>query len=248
MPDGKTIPPPFMRENTVIQDAACSSDTVAMEAEGRIEVHCCGRDWILLRPADLESLWDSMTDDEFTEDERLPYWVELWPASLALSAWLEQNKALLQGRCCLDLGCGLGLTALVAQSFGARTIGIDYELAALKYAAKNALYNKVDSPLWAAMDWRFPAVRKHGADFIWGGDIMYERRFVLPVLDFMEYALKPDGRMWIAEPNRNVYGMFRHSLESRGWASRRVYQGTVQPLHVQKSLVTVSLWEISRKP
>lgn len=235
-----------MREKNTMLTAAdlCAPDVAT---DGKIEVHCCGRDWTLLRPAELETLWEAISDDVFAEDERLPYWVELWPASLALADWIEQNKASLRGKRCLDLGCGLGLTALVAQRFGARTIGIDYELPALKYAARNAVYNKVDSPLWVAMDWRFPAVQKHGADFIWGGDIMYERRFVLPVLNFMEHALAPEGRMWIAEPNRNVYGLFRQSMEARGWASRRVFQDKVQPLHVQKSLVTVSLWEVYRK-
>ena len=215
---------------------------------GKIEVHACGRDWTLLRPADLESLWNAMTDEACTEDERLPYWVELWPASLALANWLQTNAERISGKVCLDLGCGLGLTALAAQSLGARVIGVDYEPAALVYAARNAVANNIPSPLWTAMDWRFPAVKARQCSFIWGGDIMYERRFVLPVLDFMEYALAPGGVMWVAEPNRTVYDLFRQSLEMRGWSSRRVFQEKVQPLHVQKSLVTVNLWEIARRP
>ena len=224
-----------------------ASEASAIAGEGRVEVRACGRDWTLLRPADLETLWEAMTDDEFTEDERLPYWVELWPASLALTSWLAINKERISGKRCLDLGCGLGLTALVAQSFGARVIGVDYERAALEYAARNACVNDVPSPLWVAMDWRFPAVKAKSCSFIWGGDIMYERRFVLPVLDFMEHVLAPEGVMWVAEPDRTVYGLFRQSLETRGWSSRRVFQEKVPPLHVQKSLVTVNLWEISRK-
>ena len=210
-------------------------------------MRACGRDWTLLRPTDLESLWEAMTDEAFTEDERLPYWVELWPASLALSAWLESSKERIRGRTCLDLGCGLGLTALVAQSLGAKVIGVDYEPAALAYAAKNAVANGIASPLWVAMDWRFPAIKAKSCSCIWGGDIMYERRFVLPVLDFMEHALEPGGVMWVAEPDRGIYGLFRQTLETRGWASRRIYQEKVPSLHLQESLVTVNLWEIARK-
>lgn len=220
------------------------------EEYGSIRVRAAGRDWTLLRPADLESLWEAMTDEEFTADERLPYWVELWPASIALCDWLLERRGELGGRTCLDMGCGLGLSALVAHSFGARVVGMDYEKAALKFASLNAAENGPlngfsGEPAWAAVDWRVPAFRRGVFDFIWGGDIMYERRFVTPVLDCLEYSLVPGGRVWLAEPNRNVYDDFRAALLHRGWRSAKVYSGEVDPLRAQKSRVGVSLWELT---
>ena len=86
-----------------------------------ITVHCAGRGWRLERAADLEALWDAMTEDAAAfEDERIPYWAELWPSSLVLAEWLALRRADIAGRRCLDLGCGLGLTALVGQWLGAR--------------------------------------------------------------------------------------------------------------------------------
>ena len=224
---------------------------VREEEYSSIKVHAAGRDWTLLRPADLESLWEAMTEEEstpqeFIEDERLPYWVELWPSSLALSDWIAERGNELCGRVCLDMGCGLGLTALVAHSLGAKVVGMDYERDALKFASLNTAENGLSGePLWAVVDWRIPAFRRGAFDFIWGGDIMYERRFVTPVLDCLEYALAPGGRVWLAEPNRNVYDDFRGALTLRGWRSNRVYNGKVAPLHVQKHQVSVSLWELS---
>ena len=79
-----------------------------------------GRQWRLTRAADLEELWDAMTADPHNfEDERLPYWTELWPSSVALAGWLAARQEEIAGRVCLDLGCGLGLTALVGQWLGA---------------------------------------------------------------------------------------------------------------------------------
>ncbi|MDR2825421.1 MAG: 50S ribosomal protein L11 methyltransferase [Deltaproteobacteria bacterium] len=179
------------------------------------------------------------------QDERLPYWVELWPASIALSDWLLLNKERISGKKCLDLGCGLGLTALVASSLNAQVLAVDYEEEALRYARLNAALNKARPPLWTVMDWRVPAVRPKAVDFIWGGDIMYERRFIDPVLDFLEYALAEGGLVWLAEPNRNVYADFRAALLQRGWKSTRVSSAWVDPLHAQKSQVSVSLWELS---
>jgi predicted nicotinamide N-methyase len=215
-----------------------------------IKVQAAGRLWQLKRPADLETIWQNIASaenqpKEFAQDERLPYWVELWPASIALADWLLLNKERISGKKCLDLGCGLGLTALVASSLNALVLAMDYEEEALRYARLNAALNNVRPPLWSVMDWRAPAVRSKAVDFIWGGDIMYERRFIDPVLDFLEYALTEGGMVWMAEPNRNVYADFRAALLRRGWESTKVSSAWVDPLHVQKSQVSVSLWELS---
>ncbi|MDL2285526.1 methyltransferase domain-containing protein [Desulfovibrio sp. OttesenSCG-928-F07] len=212
-----------------------------------IKVQAAGREWTLLRPADLETLWNAITDEEFTEDERLPYWVELWPASIALANWLALRKDDINGNFCLDLGCGLGLTAMAASMCGAKVVAVDYEKAALDFACLNVHENAVPAPLWTVADWRQPAFAAHKFPFIWGGDIMYERRFVTPVLDCIEYALAPGGKVWLAEPNRNVYDDFRAALIKRGWSSVKVNTSMVDPLHVQKSKVTVNLWELTHE-
>lgn len=219
--------------------------TFEAAAHRTIKVEAAGRRWEMHSPSDIESLWESMTNEEFVEDERLPYWVELWPASIVLADWINSRKDMLAGRLCLDLGCGIGLTAMAASSVGARVLAVDYEEQALDFARHNAVVNRVAQPLWAVMDWRFPAVRKHSFDFIWGGDIMYERRFVCPVLDFLEFSLAPGGKVWLAEPSRNVYDDFRAALPSRGWSLQLVCRGMAEPLQEQKSKVSVSLWELA---
>ncbi len=217
----------------------------AME-KGGIRLTLCGRDWTLLRPDDLESLWETLSDDEFNDDERLPYWVELWPASLALAQWLKRNQERIAGRTCLDLGCGLGFTALAGVWLGAKVLAMDYEAEALTFARKNAVANNLPDPLWVIMDWRSPAVVPKSCDFIWGGDVMYETRFVEPVFAFLAHALADNGLAWIAEPGRNAYEHFKRVLLSRGWRFRCVARERVEPLHTQDIPVSVNLWELSR--
>lgn len=221
-------------------------DARAVCTPGRIDIHLCGRPWTLARPSDLESLWEAVTDDAFADDERLPYWVELWPSSLALALWLVASRERIAGRPCLDLGCGLGLTAMVGSWLGARVIGMDYEPEALTYARSNAVGNAVPQPLWVAMDWRSPALAPGSLERVWGGDIMYENRFVQPVFSFLEYALARDGVTWIAEPGRGAYEQFMRALSQRGWRSRCVADHKVVSLHRQKVPVSVKLWELSR--
>lgn len=216
--------------------------------EPHISVRAAGRLWHLSRAADLEQLWEAMTStpDNF-DDERLPYWTELWPSSVALAGWLKRQCESIKGRYCLDMGCGLGLTAMVGQWLGATVTGMDYELEALRFAARNADLNGVPQPLWATMDWRRPAVQAGSMYRIWGGDIMYEKRFVAPILHFLDYALSPEGLAWVAEPGRTVYDTFLHALQRGGWQGRRVYSEIIEPLYAQPVPVNVHVWEICRR-
>jgi predicted nicotinamide N-methyase len=213
---------------------------------GAIRFTLGGREWTLCRPLDLESLWNTLDDEDFTEDERLPYWVELWPSSLALALWLERQAAHIRGRTCLELGCGLGFTTLTAFTLGARVMGMDYELEALRYARRNAAVNHLDFSRWLVMDWRRPALTKACCEVIWGGDILYEKRFAAPVLAFLEHALAPGGRVWMAEPGRNTYEAFMGLAIQRGWQGKCVYRERVEALHVQSAPVSVNVWELQR--
>ena len=212
-----------------------------------IELEVCGRVWKLARRADLETLWARMGEEDLGEDERLPYWTELWPAGIALCSWLFQRRDAIRGCLCVDMGCGLGLTALVAQWLGAHVLAMDYEPEALRYARENAAHNAVASPLWAVMDWRRPAFAPQCVQYLWGGDIMYETRFASPLLDFMEYTLAPGGRAWMAEPSRSVYDAFRSALSARKWTGRCVHEQPVEALYAQPAPVRVRVWEVGRK-
>lgn len=215
-----------------------------------IAVRACGRLWRLERAVDLETLWNAMCDAPDASDERLPYWTELWPSTVALCDWLRERRADIAGRSCLDMGCGLGLASIVARWLGARVLGMDYEMEALRFARRNATVNAVDQPGWTVMDWRRPAVRKGAFTRIWGGDIMYERAFVSPVLRFLEHALAPDGTAWLAEPGRTVYDVFLQALSGGGcgvrWSGRPVFTRMVEPIYAQPVPVTVRVWEIRR--
>lgn len=203
-----------------------------------------GRQWTLRRPANLESLWEAISDGEFAEDERLPYWVELWPAALALAEWLTERRERLKGRICLDMGCGLGFTALTAAAAGARVLAMDYERQALVHCRQNAAINAIASPLFLLMDWRRPAIAPRTCDFIWAADILYEKRFAAPVLDFLGHALAPDGRAWLADPGRNTFEHFRQLALERGFDPRRQPPRPVRPPYAHKKTVDVTIWEL----
>ena len=216
-------------------------------AKADLLFEACGRSW-RLRRADMETLWENMSSDDpaWKQDERLPYWAELWPSSLALADWLKVQKDRFSGRLCLDVGCGLGFTALVGQWLGGRVIAMDYEADALTYARLNAELNTIPGVLWTLMDWRKPALRPGCIEYLWAGDIVYERRFAAPVAAFLADVLSPDGTAWIAEPGRAVFRSLFDELPGHGLSFSQVHQTGIWPLTPQAVPVPVSIWEIRR--
>jgi predicted nicotinamide N-methyase len=213
--------------------------------QSRLEFQECGRLWRMQRPADLEKLWEAM-DGFDPDDERLPYWTDLWPSSLGLAQWLLENKKQIRGKICLDIGCGIGFSAMVGAWLGASVLAMDYEKSALHFARNNAIINGITQPMWAAIDWRKPAVRKHSLSLAWGGDIMYERGFAAPLADFLNHILTQDGVAWIAEPARQVYDFIHNALTIRGLHMRNIHELTVLPLTPPQNLTTIKIWQISR--
>jgi predicted nicotinamide N-methyase len=207
----------------------------------RLTVRAAGRDWLLERPADLESLWSDMREDEPGAEDHIPYWVELWPATLALCDWLARQN--LSGTRCLDLGCGLGLSALVASSLGARVVGMDCMGEALYFASRNAALNRVPRPLWVRMDWNRPGLAPACFDHIWGGDVFYEGRFFEPLEQLLLRCLAPGGRVWFGDPERTVSRSVWPRFTRRGW--RVANRGQVV-VPFEQTRMTVNVWELSR--
>src|SRR4051794_41722920 len=95
-----------------------------------------GRDLRLLAPRDSDALLD---EEAFEHEEFLPYWAELWPSAVALARVVARRP--LTGRRVLELGCGLGLPAIVAAVAGGRVLPTDWSSAAVAMTRRNAERN-----------------------------------------------------------------------------------------------------------
>lgn len=227
----------FMREHIKSPEAHI--------VENRIVASTAGRDWTLERTGSLEDMWDAMCDVE-NPDDHIPYWTELWPSSLVLSQWLAMRVNATRGKPCLDLGCGLGLTAMTGQNIGARTLAVDYELAALQQARINSRINKVRQAVWLCMDWRRPAIKPCSIWRLWAADIIYERRFFNPVLNFLQIVLKQNGAAWIAEPGREIFQGFIETAVQTGFNANSVFQNEAKAIYENSPPIKVTVWEIRR--
>jgi predicted nicotinamide N-methyase len=174
--------------------------------------------------ADFEALLADMNPVTFAEDERLPYWSELWPAAIAMAHYIVQRLSL-QGCQVLELGCGLGLAGVVAALQGAHVLCTDYEEAALAFARHNARQNACRHMQFQLVDWRRPALRRRYA-YILASDVIYEARNFAPLVAVMQRYLARDGLAVFSEPGRVNAVPFFALLRQRGFT----YECDVQPV------------------
>lgn len=125
----------------------------------------------LLRPQSPEALIDEAA---FEHDEFLPYWAELWPAATALAEALPE----VAGLRVVELGCGLGVPALVAAARGALVTATDWSAEAIELLRENAELNGLRLSA-EVRDWREPWAERF--DLALAADVLYEHRNVAPV-------------------------------------------------------------------
>jgi predicted nicotinamide N-methyase len=180
-----------------------------------------GRPVRLLRPRDADAVLDDVLAEEDPDDDRLPYWAELWPSGVALARAIAGRP--LAGRRVLELGCGLGLVATTAALAGARVLAVDRSPEATAFAAANAAHNGVTLEV-AVCAFEEPGPLLAGApwDLVLAADVLYEPRNVPVLLDLLPRLVEDGGEVWLADPGRRLRDTFLAGLTEAGWRSQRL--------------------------
>ena len=176
------------------------------------DVDVAGQRVTLLKPRSIEALID---EEDFSRDERLPYWADLWPASRALSDAVASESG--AGRSCLELGCGLGLSSIAALRAGYDVTATDYYDDALCFARVNALRNVGRAPRTRLVDWRRLPDDLGRFDRIIAADVLYERDYGQLVAQVLDRALAAHGLATVADPGRMAADAFVSACESLGF-------------------------------
>jgi predicted nicotinamide N-methyase len=156
------------------------------------------------------------------DELHLPYWAELWDSSFGLGLHLVGRRCLSASSNVLDLGCGMGLSGLVAAALGARVTLVDLEAAALLFARLNTLPYR-DRARVRRLDWRRDRLDER-FDLILGADVLYERAQWDHLEPFWRAHLNPRGIILLGEPGRQTGDMFPEWIKSRGWELAQVEQ------------------------
>ncbi len=166
------------------------------------DVAVAGRSLPLLVPRDPDAL---LVEEAFEHEEYLPYWADLWPSALALAEAV--GAASLPVRV-LELGCGLGVPALVAALAGADALATDWAPEAVALLGRNAAragavldvrrFSWTDDPAGLGAAW----------PLVIAADVLYERRNGPQLLDALARLVAAGGEAWIADPGRPATGGF----------------------------------------
>lgn len=169
-------------------------------------------------PVNPEALLDTMTDEEYEKDQLLPYWAEQWPASRPLLDFLSTMIFPDTWLMC-ELGCGLGTVSAAlssSRSSKALTTATDISFEGCRFAATN-IRNNGGMPRVFCSDWRHPPLKKR-FDVVIASDVLYEERWIGPIIDCINQLLTPDGRAWIADPCRRFWPKFKKRVVEQGFS------------------------------
>ena len=178
----------------------------------------------ITKPNDIDTLLSIAENDP---EENLPYWAALWPSGIALADEILAEPQLVQTGRVLELGTGLGVTAMAALASGADLVITDYAHESLELAAYNIVENGFAEPPAMQMNWRNPSPKFRelvgdGFPVVIAADVLYELRDVEPLVDLVEWIVAPGGLLWLAEPRRYSAGRFVELAEERGWTDEMV--------------------------
>lgn len=202
----------------------------------------------LVQPADIDRLLELAQDDP---EEQLPYWAELWPSGIALGDAVLLESAAVRGRPVVELGCGLGVTAVAALWAGAEVLVTDYSAEALLLTRWNCLANTGRTPATLRLNWRKPSpefftlVQSMGAPLVLAADVLYEERDIAPLLTLVERVTASGGALWLAEPGRRTAARFIERLREMGWQDDVEFWPGPWP-DVSDSMVTVTVHRLTR--
>ena len=173
-------------------------------------------------PAEPADVLDSITNEEYNRDQFLPYWAEQWPSCEVLLPFLDRMPLAEKGASVCEIGSGLGIAAVMLCASGFDATAFEISPVACRYIRANMARNGCRGGVVCA-DWRHsPFTRRF--DLIAGSDILYEERWIEPVLRFISGSVAPDGAALIADPCRKYWGWFLRSAPLHGLTAQVLHR------------------------
>ena len=155
----------------------------------------------------LDRLLAKGPDHEDVRDERIPYWAQLWPSSIALGRHLIRKNIVTPEESVLEIGCGLGLTGIIAGLIGGNVTLSDYLPEALDFAQINWSQNLGQPARFLPLDWRNPNPAL-AANLLLAADVAYANSAFPYLTSAFQSLCLPGGRILAADPCRNSAPIF----------------------------------------
>lgn len=175
--------------------------------------------WNFLRPRDQDTILNQLTDEECQKDTYFPYWAEHWPSAEIFSVFCADQFPH-HYKNIGELGCGLGVLSAIIANKGYNVTATDISFRSCLYASTN-ISKYADSNKVTCCDWRHSPFKRR-FDCIIASDVLYEKRFIDPIIKFLKSNLTPDGHAYIADPCRSYWQLFKSEAIFNGFSIKDV--------------------------
>jgi len=205
----------------------------------RTDILIAGREVRIHHPRNADDLID---EQAYVEDERLPYWADVWPSARVLAERVATMQV--DDRRFLELGCGAGLVSVAAAIAGFDVTATDYYDEALRFTALNVLVNTgvlIDTRIG---DWRrFP----HDIgrfQLVVASDVLYEQPHAALIAGVLDRTLTGRGSAMIADPGRVAAPRFVEECKERGMPAAILDRVPFEEGNIRQ---TIDLYEVRRR-
>jgi predicted nicotinamide N-methyase len=135
------------------------------------------------------------------DEGAVPYWAQIWPASLGLHRFLAAHPDFIRGKTVLELAAGLGLPSLYAARYANTILCSDYAPGAVDYCRRSAVKAGLRNFNTALLDWNdLPADLV--ADVVLLSDVNYEPAAFDSLSVVLERFLKAGTTILLSTPQR----------------------------------------------
>jgi predicted nicotinamide N-methyase len=205
----------------------------------RTDLVIAGREVRIHHPRNADDLID---EKAFEEDERLPYWADVWPSARVLAERVVTMPV--DGRRFLELGCGAGLVSVAAAMAGFDVTATDYYDEALRFTAVNVLLNTgvlIDTRIG---DWRRFPHDLGRFELVVASDVLYEQAHAGLIAGVLDRTMTARGSAIIADPGRLAAPQFLEECKERGMPAAILDRVPYEDGNIRQ---TIDLYHVRRR-
>ncbi len=142
-----------------------------------------------------------------------PFWAKLWPASIALTDFLQSNTHWVENKKILEIGAGIGLPSFSIATLAKEVLISDHAADAIVLMNENIKHLQLTNVNAACLDWNhFPVEIK--ADTILLSDVNYAPEQFKQLLNLLKRFIAEGSTIILATPQRIMGVPFVTSLAS----------------------------------
>lgn len=135
------------------------------------------------------------------DETPFPFWAKIWPSSIAMSAFLNENPQWIENKKILEIGAGIGLPSFSIASLAKEVIISDHAADAIDLMNKNIKHLELTNTSASCLDWNhFPDEIK--ADTILLSDVNYAPEQFDSLIKLLTRFLNNGSTLILTTPHR----------------------------------------------